>query len=91
MICVLCDRPIIEGTESNHHLIPKQYFGNEKYPIHSICHKQIHHLFSNEVLAKNLNTIDKLRNQHNVKRFINWVQNQPIWIDHISRRKNYDV
>ena len=69
MICELCDREILVGNESEHHLIPKMVGGRngEKTTFHVMCHKQIHVLYSEKVLAKHLNTVSKLKNDANIK------------------------
>jgi 5-methylcytosine-specific restriction endonuclease McrA len=92
MRCELCNREIIEGQESIHHLIPKSNNnGNGPMAIlHSICHKQIHALFSNKQLAKTYNTISKLKAHKDVERFVKWVNKKPIDFDAKIRigRKN---
>ena len=80
MICELCERMIVEGTESKHHLIPKSRGGtNDNYTyLHEICHKQIHALFTEKRLEKDYNTIAKLKTHKDVQRFIIWISNKPL-------------
>ena len=56
--CPLCDREIpLDVPKSLHHLIPKSKGGKggPTVLLHHICHKQIHLLFKENELAKNLN------------------------------------
>ena len=89
MLCKLCGRPIPKQFESEHHLVPKSYGGNkgDTVIVHDICHKQIHALFANKVLARKLNTVEVLLEQNNIKRFVSWVQTKPDWFGTGTRRK----
>ena len=80
MICELCDREILVGDESRHHLIPKATGGKngEKAILHTICHKQIHALYNEKTLANHLNTVSKLKNDMHIKRFIKWIKTKPL-------------
>ena len=80
MNCELCGREIVKGYESKHHLVPKSNGGSHKSTavLHSICHKQIHALFTNKELDMFYNTISKLKDQRDVKRFIKWISKKPI-------------
>lgn len=65
-----------------HHLVPRQNTKRKKQDpgltinICSACHRQIHALFNNKVLAKELNTIDKLSNEPQMQKFLAWVRKQ---------------
>ena len=92
MICELCDRPIPEGKSTEHHLVPCCEGGRKgvKSHMHEICHKQVHALFTERELAMVYNTIGKLREQKDVMRFVNWIQDKPNDFDiriKVSRRK----
>lgn len=80
MICELCNREIPKGYESEHHLVPKCRGGRhgDTAMLHPICHKQIHALFDEHELEVLYNTISKLKNHRDVKRFVKWVKNKPI-------------
>ena len=85
--CELCDR---EQELTFHHLIPKKNHKikhiREKYSSLNIdsygikictdCHKMIHKLISHKLLALDYNTKEKLQNQFELKKFINWVKYQ---------------
>lgn len=80
MPCELCDRPVPELTE--HHLVPRQYTKRRRLdPGPTVmlcrpCHKQIHTLFDNHTLAKELNTLDRLKAHPQMQTFLAWVQKQ---------------
>jgi 3-methyladenine DNA glycosylase AlkC len=80
MQCQLCERELEKLTV--HHLIPrqtvkrKQAEAGETIDICSACHRQIHSLFNNKTLAKNLNTIEKLRAEPKMEKFLIWVRKQ---------------
>nr|WP_239094072.1 HNH endonuclease [Bacillus sp. B15-48] len=41
------------------------------------CHKQIHALYTNEEIAARLTTIQDLRTDEQLSRFIKWLRKQP--------------
>ena len=80
MQCELCRREMEKLTI--HHLIPRQYSKRKKIKIGdtvnicSPCHRQIHSLFNNKILAQELNTIEALENEPKMKKFLSWVKKQ---------------
>ncbi|MGK7948313.1 MAG: HNH endonuclease [Xenococcaceae cyanobacterium] len=80
MECKLCQREMDSLTI--HHLIPRQYLKRKKIadsPTVSICtacHKQIHALFDNKKLARELNSLDKLKQEPKMEKFLSWVKKQ---------------
>lgn len=80
MQCELCEREMDRLTA--HHLVPRQSTKRKKedpgptIDICSACHRQIHVLFDNKVLAKELNTVDKLKNEPQMQKFLAWVKKQ---------------
>lgn len=80
MHCELCEREIERLTA--HHLIPKQAVKRKKVDpgptvqICSACHRQIHSLFDNKYLAQELNTLEKLRSEPQMQKFLAWVKKQ---------------
>ena len=77
VICPLCDRNIPKAQIDAHHLIPKSHKGTETVMLHRICHRQIHALFTETELARQFNTVDKLKSQEEILRFIQWVKQKP--------------
>jgi hypothetical protein len=92
MICELCNREILFGDESEHHLIPKSRGGPHRQTIvlHTICHKQLHALFGDRELEILYNTIENLKAHRDVKRFIKWIHRKPLGFNVKTRvsRKN---
>lgn len=80
MQCELCERQMDKLTV--HHLIPRQKTKRKKADpgatinICSGCHKQIHTLFDNTRLAIDLNSIETLKNEPQMQKFISWVKKQ---------------
>ena len=75
--CPLCGRPL--GTENidRHHLVPKSLKGREQFPIHKICHRKIHSIFSERELLRSYHTWDALKEHEDIRSFIGWVANKP--------------
>jgi 5-methylcytosine-specific restriction protein A len=78
MTCALCGRDVAALTE--HHLTPRSKLkAGETTPtiyICSACHRQIHALFSNQQLHDEFNSVERLRDEPRMARFISWVQKQ---------------
>ncbi|MDJ0693738.1 HNH endonuclease [Mastigocoleus sp. MO_188.B34] len=76
MTCELCERDVEKLTIN--HLIPRQKKGHHvpKINICSACHRQIHTLFDNRRLARELNSKEKLINEAQMQKFIKWVKKQ---------------
>jgi hypothetical protein len=78
--CQLCQRQMERLTL--HHLIPRQATKRKKakpsptIEICSACHRQIHALFDNKYLANHLNTLEDLRNEPKMQKFLNWMSKQ---------------
>ncbi|MCD8501312.1 MAG: HNH endonuclease [Bacillaceae bacterium] len=75
--CELCDRSDVETTI--HHLIPKEMGGTFEATANLCipCHKQIHALYTNDELAARLSTLQDLRKDPQLAKFIKWIQKQP--------------
>ncbi len=76
MTCELCEREVEPLTV--HHLIPRQKKGHHgpKINICSACHKQIHTLYDNTRLAQELNSLEKLKKEPQMHKFLSWVSKQ---------------
>lgn len=76
-VCELCERENVETTV--HHLLPKE-MGGTFGPTANLCipcHKQIHALYTNEEIAARLTSIDQLRKDEQLSRFLKWIKKQP--------------
>lgn len=77
-ICELCRRKgFYKLTE--HHLIPRENGGRHKDTawLCEDCHKQIHALYTNKELAVRLNTLSKLEEEENIKKYLKYIRKQP--------------
>jgi len=76
--CELCEREV--GALTVHHLIPKSRAKNgaaiPTVALCAACHRQIHVLFSNHQLARELSSLDALKNHPAVQKFLRWVRKQ---------------
>lgn len=75
-ICMLCERPLGRRVEW-HHPVPKSEGGRETVALHPICHRTIHASFANAELARHYPTIEALRDEPAIRRFIAWVADKP--------------
>lgn len=78
--CELCQRQLAQLTE--HHLIPRQKTKRKNLEpsptiqICAACHRQIHTLFDHTQLERDLNTLEKLKSDPQMQKFLNWVSKQ---------------
>lgn len=73
--CALCEREVSFVTK--HHLIPKSEGGREVVNLCTPCHKTLHSFFSNNTLLKELHSIEALRQNPEIARYLQWVRKQP--------------
>ena len=76
-ICELCNRKTDKLTK--HHLLPREEGGKEEHISHicSDCHRQIHALYTNKELAIRLDTIDKLKEDEKISKYLKFIRKQP--------------
>ncbi|MGA9289945.1 MAG: HNH endonuclease [Anaerobacillus sp.] len=76
-MCELCGRSDVKCTV--HHLTPKEQGGTfEPTAVLCVaCHKQIHAIYSNHELASRLDSIQKLKEDDKIRRFLKWIRKQP--------------
>ena len=75
--CALCGRAKL--SMNKHHLIPRSKGGRETVPICLTCHKQIHTLFDNQTLERDLNSIETLRAHPRMQAYLKWIHKRPGW------------
>ncbi len=75
--CELCERDEIFLTK--HHLTPREEGGKDLDLafICEDCHKQIHGFYTNKELAIRLNTIDDLKKDEKISKYIKFIKKQP--------------
>lgn len=77
LICPLCERKIPRNQRDAHHLIPKSKGGRHTEYLHRICHRQIHALFTETELARQLNSVEALLAHPDIALFVSWVKGKP--------------
>ncbi len=73
--CALCGRALGAKIEW-HHVVPKSEGGRDTEPLHPICHRAIHAALSNAELAR-LGTLEAVRAEPAIARFLAWVVDKP--------------
>ncbi len=77
--CPVCGRELVAGMSvDRHHWLPKSRGGKEAAPLHLICHRKIHSLFSRKELAGEYGTPEAVRCHPEMHKFIKWVRRQPL-------------
>jgi hypothetical protein len=80
--CELCERPVAKLTV--HHLVPVSQgrrAGQKSTALPTAllcgaCHRHLHTVFSNRDLARELASLDKLKETLQIQRFLGWVRKQ---------------
>ena len=76
--CPLCGRPLIAGPSvDRHHWVPRTRGGREAAPLHRICHRMLHRVFTEAELAGPYADPDAIRTHPEMARFLRWVRRQP--------------
>ncbi len=69
---------MVEGPSVDlHHWIPRSRGGRESSPLHKICHRMIHRLFTERELASDFAAPEAIRAHPDMERFIAWVRKRP--------------
>lgn len=88
MKCSICQRESEnESFFEKHHLIPKSKKGKMVIVVCHSCGDQLHLMFTNNELKKNLNTLEKISSNEKMKNWINWISTKPIEKTICMRRK----
>lgn len=72
-VCPICSRKMVDGSFNEHHLIPTTFKGKEKIELHIICHDKLHHTFSEREMVNHYNTIERIIEHEEIKKFIKWI------------------
>jgi hypothetical protein len=89
-LCPLCGRPLVSGPSVNrHHLTPRKFKGRVAVDIHAVCHDKIHAVLSEREIARDYDSIDKLKEHPQIAEFIKWVaKKSPEFVDgHESKNR----
>ena len=75
-VCELCRRQADRRTR--HHLVPRARGGNHGSTalLCPTCHRQLHALFTETTLARELYSIDLLRSDPQVRGYLKWIRKQ---------------
>ncbi len=69
---------MIDGPSvDRHHWIPRSEGGGGAVPLHRVCHRMIHRVFSETELSAVYQTPEALRGHPEIARFIAWVRRKP--------------
>jgi len=83
-ICALCERIVPEITD--HHVVPRSLGGHKLIKVCKDCHRQLHALFDNKILAEVLNTVEAIKNNKQFYKYLKWVRKKPFGVIHKARR-----
>lgn len=89
-ICELCNRNVSIITK--HHLIPLQKGGKkfETLSLCTTCHKQIHAIFTNRELATHYHTLESLKRDKKIIKFLRFIESVP-GDSHVEIKKSRHV
>ncbi len=75
-ICALCKRESLRFT--SHHLVPRSRGGKfgSRVKLCPTCHRQLHAMFSESTLAKELNSIEALKGNPEFAAYLRWARRQ---------------
>ena len=75
-VCELCLRQ--SNSYTVHHLIPRSRGGRfgPKARLCPTCHRQLHALFSEATLGRELSSIEQIRTNSEMANYLNWVRKQ---------------
>ena len=87
-VCELCLREPEKFTV--HHLVPRSQDGKlgPKAKLCSTCHRQLHALFSEATLAKELQSLDQIRANPEMAGYLSWARKQKGPTNFRVRRSN---
>lgn len=74
--CPLCERGMLLRNLTKHHLTPKSRGGRTTEKICRTCHRQIHALLTNKKLEKELNSVEDLKENEEIRKYLSWVKNK---------------
>lgn len=89
LVCELCHRE--SNSYTVHHLIPRAEGGKfgPTALLCPTCHRQLHANFSEGTLAKELNSIDRIRSNPEMAIYLSWVRKQKAPTNFRVRRANH--
>jgi len=85
-ICSLCGRAVSQVTK--HHIVPKSEGGKQTVDLCLTCHWTLHKYFTNETLARDKSTLEALRADPDIARYLQWVKKQGKRVFQVKTRKD---
>ncbi len=78
--CPNCKRVLDDKYMTKHHLTPRQKGGShsEKIDLCISCANHLHNLYSNSKLKREFNTLEKIINDPEMKKFGEWIGQRDI-------------
>ena len=73
-LCPLCERNMLLWNLTKHHLVPKSRGGRTTEKMCRTCHRQIHSLFTNKELENEVNSVEELKKNLDIQKYLNWVK-----------------
>lgn len=76
--CALCGRLIPRHLITRHHLLPREEGGGPEHTadLCKACHGHLHALYDNRTLARQFATLDALRRDPQVLKFVKFIRKQ---------------
>ena len=86
--CELCLREAVRCTV--HHLVPKAEGGKfgPRATLCATCHRQLHAMFTEATLAKELNSLESIRGNPAMRKYLKWASRQKSGATFKVRRAN---
>ena len=76
--CPLCGRDMLDGPSvDRHHWVPRSEGGRLAEPMHTVCHRKLHAVFTERELAVVYNTAEAVRRHPDIRAFVAWVSRKP--------------
>jgi hypothetical protein len=75
--CPICDRITPLQHREKHHLTPKCKKGKETVVVCRCCGDMTHKLFSISELNRQYSTIDEIKKNEDVQKWIKWISKKP--------------
>jgi hypothetical protein len=77
--CPLCGR-ILADPIVKHHLVPLSQGGTglDTVLMHKVCHNKVHSLFNEKEIARTYTSVEKILENEEIGKFVNWVKKKPL-------------